>query len=76
MDVLEVVEILDFGHGVGCAVAEDEVGGSGGGGDEFAMGGNVEDVWVLAIGNELSFKIFDKLIVGDRKLSVGGFVFV
>ena len=44
MDVAEVTEIFDLGEGVGGAVAEDEIGGFGIGGDEFAVGGDVENV--------------------------------
>lgn len=42
--MLRVTQVLDLGDGVGGVVAEDEVGTFGVGVEEFAVGGDVEDV--------------------------------
>ena len=44
MNVAEVTQVLDLGDRVGGAVAEDKVGAFGVGVEEFAVGGDVEDV--------------------------------
>ncbi|MFM2432795.1 MAG: hypothetical protein RLZZ511_4009 [Cyanobacteriota bacterium] len=56
VNVIEVGEVLDLGNLEGGAVAEDEEGLAGFGGDEFAVGGEVEDVGGL--GEEAVFEAF------------------